>query len=85
MHEDATRTTRTRRPWPGSPGAGPSFPTRPSARKRTMPWKARTPGCRRGREVGSPAHDQWLLDEALAETFPASDPIPPSQPPRRSD
>ena len=21
------------------------------------------------------AHDEWLLDEALAETFPASDPI----------
>jgi hypothetical protein len=29
--------------------------------------------------VGSPLHDQWLLDEALAETFPASDPISPSR------
>ena len=28
--------------------------------------------------VGAPEHDQWLLDEALAETFPASDPISPS-------
>ena len=24
------------------------------------------------------AHDEWLLDEALEETFPASDPIAPS-------
>jgi hypothetical protein len=23
----------------------------------------------------SPEHDEWLLDEALIETFPASDPI----------
>lgn len=23
----------------------------------------------------TPGHDEWLLDEALAETFPASDPI----------
>jgi len=23
-------------------------------------------------------HDEWLLDEALDETFPASDPISPS-------
>jgi hypothetical protein len=28
--------------------------------------------------VASPVHDQWLLGEALAETFPASDPISPS-------
>lgn len=31
-----------------------------------------------GRDLDSAAHDQWLLDEALAETFPASDPISPS-------
>ena len=31
-----------------------------------------------GQELSSPSHDQWLLDEALAETFPASDPISPS-------
>ncbi|MDQ6638199.1 MAG: hypothetical protein M3Z15_00845 [Pseudomonadota bacterium] len=31
-----------------------------------------------GRDIASPSHDQWLLDEALAETFPASDPISPS-------
>ena len=24
---------------------------------------------------GAADHDEWLLDEALAETFPASDPI----------
>ena len=23
----------------------------------------------------TPVHDEWLLDEALSETFPASDPI----------
>jgi hypothetical protein len=28
----------------------------------------------------APAHDDWLLDEALAETFPASDPIAPAEP-----
>jgi hypothetical protein len=29
----------------------------------------------------SPArHDDWLLDEALRETFPASDPISPARP-----
>jgi hypothetical protein len=32
-------------------------------------------------QVGSPGHDEWLLDEALLETFPASDPISPSWPP----
>jgi hypothetical protein len=26
----------------------------------------------------SPAHEDWLLDEALLETFPAGDPISPS-------
>jgi hypothetical protein len=31
-----------------------------------------------GENTASPLHDQWLLDEALAETFPASDPISPS-------
>jgi len=27
----------------------------------------------------SPGHDEWLLDESLEETFPASDPISPAQ------
>jgi hypothetical protein len=26
-------------------------------------------------------HEEWLLDESLAETFPASDPIAPALPP----
>jgi len=30
-----------------------------------------------GQDLESPLHDEWLLDEALAETFPASDPISP--------
>jgi hypothetical protein len=33
--------------------------------------------------VDSSAHDEWLLDEALGETFPASDPISPSSRPMR--
>jgi len=31
-------------------------------------------------DTHSPAHDDWLLDEALLETFPASDPISPACP-----
>jgi hypothetical protein len=29
-------------------------------------------------ETTSPAHGEWLLDEALMETFPASDPVSPA-------
>jgi hypothetical protein len=29
---------------------------------------------------GSPAHDEWVMDEALEETFPASDPPYPMRP-----
>lgn len=29
-------------------------------------------------DTGSQAHDEWLLDEALMETFPASDPSAPA-------
>ena len=32
-----------------------------------------------GQDIQSPVHDEWLLDEALAETFPASDPISPTR------
>jgi len=28
-------------------------------------------------------HQEWLLDEALKETFPASDPISPARPARK--
>ena len=28
----------------------------------------------------SPDHDEWLIDEAVAETFPASDPVAVAQP-----
>ncbi len=31
-----------------------------------------------GGETSSAEHEEWLLDEALAETFPASDPIAPA-------
>ncbi|BAN25503.1 hypothetical protein [Caballeronia insecticola] len=27
--------------------------------------------------IGAYEHQDWLLDQALADTFPASDPIPP--------
>jgi len=30
--------------------------------------------------VGTPAYDEWALDEALDETFPASDATVPTQP-----
>jgi hypothetical protein len=29
---------------------------------------------------GAPGHDEWLVDESIDETFPASDPIAPSHP-----
>lgn len=29
-------------------------------------------------DAGSKAHDEWLLDEALMESFPASDPAAPA-------
>jgi len=30
--------------------------------------------------VGTAAYDEWVLDEALQETFPASDPALPTRP-----
>jgi hypothetical protein len=29
---------------------------------------------------GQPGHDEWLLDESVEESFPASDPVSPSRP-----
>lgn len=29
---------------------------------------------------GAPGHDEWILDEAIEETFPASDPVSPNRP-----
>lgn len=29
---------------------------------------------------GAPGHDEWILDEAIEETFPASDPVSASRP-----
>jgi hypothetical protein len=37
------------------------------------------PAAAPGADPQAPAHDDWLLDEALAETFPASDPIAPAE------
>ena len=41
---------------------------------------ASDPGAERRSEVPQPSgvHEDWLLDEALQETFPASDPIAPA-------
>ena len=33
------------------------------------------------RAVADSDHEEWLLDESLVETFPASDPIAPALPP----
>jgi hypothetical protein len=33
----------------------------------------------------STSHDEWLLDESLRETFPASDPIAPASSPKPND
>lgn len=51
-----------------NPGETPREPRAPSGGK---------PGGDAQR-TDSPKHDDWLLDEAIAETFPASDPISPS-------
>ena len=51
-------------------------PMKPDARN--APADASAEMRETGRDRMSPLHDQWLLDEALAETFPASDPISPS-------
>jgi hypothetical protein len=29
---------------------------------------------------GEPGHDEWLLDESVEESFPASDPVAPARP-----
>jgi hypothetical protein len=46
----------------------PDAPEQPGAREEPF----------RPDDARSAAHDDWLLDEALLETFPASDPISPS-------
>jgi len=51
---------------------------------------SRAPGAAADTEdAASQAHDEWLLDEALMESFPASDPSAPAivsvpLPPKRS-
>ena len=42
----------------------------------TLPRKPRKPEP----PVGTPAHDDWMIDEASYEGFPASDPPAPHQP-----
>jgi hypothetical protein len=47
------------------------------------PWDspaAPPPAEARAEDLRSPEHEEWLLDEALIETFPASDPISPACP-----
>lgn len=52
------------------------------SRKQRAPSGGQPPGD--GRRTDSPKHDDWLLDEAIGETFPASDPISPSHSTDRS-
>ena len=40
--------------------------------------KAKTDGA--PAKPGQPGHDEWLLDESIEESFPASDPVTPSRP-----
>ncbi len=35
--------------------------------------------------AGTPAHEEWVLDEAVDESFPASDPPAPAQPHKKPD
>jgi hypothetical protein len=60
-----------------------SATTRLGPRKGPRKTTARAPAIpestpREGADTSSLAHDEWLLDEALSETFPASDPIAPA-------
>ncbi len=41
------------------------------------PPKENTP---RAANPGEPNHDEWLLDESVEESFPASDPATPARP-----
>jgi hypothetical protein len=47
--------------------ADKKHPTLPTPRRPTPP-------------PGTPEHEEWLVDEANEESFPASDPSEPSQP-----
>jgi hypothetical protein len=66
----APRRVRTRRGDPLGLGA----PKRPRRRPPTPAPADDAPPAQ------SPAHEEWLIDEALGETFRASDPISPSIP-----
>jgi hypothetical protein len=46
----------------------------------TRPETATMPQDDSGRADAATLHDEWMIDEAIAETFPASDPIAVGQP-----
>jgi hypothetical protein len=48
-------------------GPFPAVPGTPAKMLKVTPFEPPPPH--------TPDHDEWLLDEALIETFPASDPI----------
>jgi len=52
--------------------------TRTGERKGTAPAQNAPERAASTIDATSTAHDEWLLDEALMETFPASDPVSPA-------
>src|SRR5689334_18355328 len=60
-----------------------SYSCSPIRHRRDRRWnKSHRPCCssRSSRSMRSEKHAEWLLDKAIMETFPASDPVAPYQP-----
>jgi hypothetical protein len=49
-----------------------------NSRNRSTTMRSASSAAGGAEDAGSQAHDEWLLDEALMETFPASDPATPA-------
>jgi hypothetical protein len=48
---------------------------------RNKPVPTREPRDDAKSRPGEPGHEEWLIDESIEETFPASDPIAPATEP----
>lgn len=46
--------------------------------------EAPAPEGRPGAKPGAPGHEEWLIDESVIETFPASDPVSPAAGPGKT-